>query len=336
MKVICKLDDYRLLNAALILGILCVFWLSLDMGDIDISVIKGIQDYIKGVSSADALIVTEIRMPRTLLALFVGAALGLAGGAIQGLLRNPLADPGLIGAAQGAALGAATVFYYGFLASLGVLATAVAGLIGAFLTLLVMWGLSGSGRPSLVILAGLAVSTLAGALLAVLLNFAPNPFAMQELVFWLLGSVANRGFESVYIMMAALCLGVWIIISQKRLFAALTLGEQVAASLGVSVAKASRWVIVGCAILIGSAVSVAGNIGFVGLLAPHIIRPLVAHRPERLLVPVTLFSGLLVLSADFMVRLMPPDRELKLGVLTTLLGTPLFLWLIYKERKNWL
>lgn len=316
--------------------LLFVTALSLGIGSAPVSVITGIWDWIFQYETQAALIIGEIRLPRTLLALAVGAALGLSGAALQGLLRNPLADPGLVGASQGAALGAATVFYFGVFASLGVLATAVAGLFGAIIALLMMLTLAGSGRPALVIMAGLAISTIASAILAVVLNFAPNPYAMQELVFWLLGSVANRGFDSFVILFPALLLGSILIWQQRQLLAGLSLGDQVAESMGLAVNKGSRIIVLGAAVLVGSAVSVAGGIGFIGLLVPHLIRPFVAYRADKVLIPAAMLGAILVCLADICVRWMPPGRELKLGVLTSLIGAPFFVWLIWKERKRWI
>ena len=318
------------------IALLLVAWLSLWVGSVHVSVPGGLIDFVSGVVSDKAIIVGEIRLPRTLIALFVGAALGMSGAALQGLLRNPLVEPGLVGASQGAALGAAAVFYFGLFAAAGSLAITLAGLIGAFVALLLMLALSGTGRPSLVILAGLAISTIAGAALAVVLNFAPNPYAMQELVFWLLGSVSNRGLDSLYVLAPALLVGGVIILSQRRLLAALGLGEQVAASMGLAVNRGSRLVVLGTAILVGASVSVAGNIGFVGLIVPHLLRPFTKYRPDQLLIPSALAGAILVCSADIFVRLLPYGQELKLGVLTSLLGAPLFIWLVVKESRRWL
>ena len=326
----------RILVPLLLILLLFAAWVSLSFGSVPISVGAGLWDWLYGQQSREALIIGEIRLPRTLLALCVGAALGLSGAALQGLLRNPLADPSLVGASQGAALGAATVFYFGIFAGLGTLATAVAGLLGAGLALLLMLGLAGAGRPSLVILAGLAISTLAGAALAVVLNYAPNPYAMQELVFWLLGSVSNRGMDSLYILLPALVIGSGLIWQQRRLLAGLSLGDQVAESMGLSVTRGSRFIVLGAAFLVGSSVSVAGNIGFVGLLVPHIVRPWAGHRPDKILVPSMLLGAILVCVADIVVRAMPAGQELKLGVLTSLIGAPLFIWLVWKERRQWL
>lgn len=327
----------KLLNPILFLLLLIVTLLSLSVGSIDESVYIGLKEWLMNIDSQAAVIVGEIRLPRTLLALLVGAAMGLSGAALQGLLRNPLVDPGLIGASQGAALGAALVFYFNLFPALGVLATPLAGLIGAALTLFILMGLSGSiARPAIIIMAGLAISTLSSALLAVVLNFAPNPYAMQELVFWLLGSVSNRGLDYLAILLPAFVIGSFLIIGQRRLLLGLSLGEQVADSMGLNVIRGGRLIILATALLIGSSVAVAGNIGFVGLLVPHLIRPLVDYRPDRLLMPAAIAGAIVVTAADILVRMLPPERELKLGVLTALVGAPFFIWLVYKERQRWI
>ncbi len=327
----------RYLNPLLVVCLLAITIISLSFGTINVNVIEALLDWLVSVDSREALIVGEIRLPRTLLALTVGAAMGLSGAALQGLLRNPLVDPGLIGASQGAALGAALVFYFNLFAGLGVLATPFAGLIGAAITLFILTGLSGSmARPAIIIMAGLAISTLSSALLAVVLNFAPNPYAMQELVFWLLGSVSNRGFDNLAVLLPAFAIGSLIIVSQRRLLLGLSLGEQVADSMGLDVIKGGRLVILGTALLVGSAVAVAGNIGFVGLVVPHLMRPLVKYRPDQLLLPSALAGASVVCAADILVRILPPERELKLGVLTALVGAPFFIWLVWKERQRWI
>ncbi len=327
----------KFLNPLLMICLLTVTLVSLSFGSIDVNTIEALSDWLVSVDSREALIVGEIRLPRTLLALIVGAAMGLSGAALQGLLRNPLVDPGLIGASQGAALGAALVFYFNLFEALGVLATPLAGLIGAAVTLFILTGLSGSmARPAVIIMAGLAISTLSSALLAVVLNFAPNPYAMQELVFWLLGSVSNRGFDNLAVLLPAFVIGSLIIVSQHRLLLGLSLGEQVADSMGLDVVKGGRLIILGTALLVGSAVAVAGNIGFIGLVVPHLMRPLVKYRPDRLLLPSALAGATVVCAADILVRTLPPERELKLGVLTALVGAPFFIWLVWKERQRWI
>ncbi len=320
----------------LCIALLAVAILSLSIGSVHAPVWTGLCDWLAGRQSIPAMIVGEVRLPRTVLSLLVGACLGFAGAALQGLLRNPLADPGLTGASSGAALGAAAVFYFGLFSGAGEAAPALAGLAGAGLTLLLMLALAGNARPVQVILAGLAISTLAGAALATVLNFAPNPYAMQELVFWLLGSVSERSLRQAWILLPALLIGGALIWSQRRLLAGLSLGEQVAQSMGLSFGRGGRVIVLGTALLVGTSVAVAGNIGFVGLIVPHLLRPLVRHRPDRLLLPSALAGAVLVGLADVCVRLLPPGREIKLGVLTALIGAPLFIWLVWKERRQWI
>lgn len=325
-----------LLNPILVLLLLITSLISLGSGTTDIDVFKGLWDWVHQIDNQHALIAGEIRLPRTLLALLVGAAMALSGAALQGLLRNPLVDPGLIGVSQGAALGAAAVFYFNLFAGLGMLATPLAGLVGAALTLFILMGLSGSvARPAIIIMAGLAISALTSALLAVVLNFAPNPYAMQELVFWLLGSVSNRGMESLTVLLPAFIIGSFILLGQRRLLLGLSLGDQVADSMGLQVARGGRLIILGTALLIGASVSVAGNIGFIGLVVPHLLRPMVKYRPDRLLIPSAIAGAIVVCAADILVRYLPPQRELKLGVLTAIIGTPFFIWLVWKERQRW-
>lgn len=323
------------LNPVLASLLLLATFISLAVGSVPVDVLAGLWDWFNQTPSAAAMVVGDIRLPRTLLAVLVGAALGLSGAALQGLLRNSLADPGLTGASSGAALGAAAVFYFGFFPAAGVFAPALAGLMGAAMAMACMLWLAGGGQAAMVLLAGLAISTISGALLATVLNFAPNPFAMQELVFWLLGSVSDRSMQHVWLMAPALLMGFMLLRRERSFLAAISLGEDVAQSLGFRFAGHSRRVVAAAAVLVGAAVSVAGSVGFVGLMVPHLLRRWVQHRPDRLLMPSALLGGLLVCLADIMVRLMPPGREIKLGVITALLGSPLLVWLIWRERKQW-
>jgi iron complex transport system permease protein len=274
----------------------------------------------------DRLILLQIRLPRTLLAALVGGGLGLSGAVLQGALRNPLADPGLLGVTGAAGLGAALVFYWGLAQSfapalpLGGLAGAAAGAI----CLLVFAGRAPSG-PSL-ILAGVALSALAAALLALALSLAPNPFALAEITFWLLGSVADRSLLLVAVAAVPILLGAAILLRLGPNLDALSLGEDTAASLGVPVGRTLRLAAAGVALAAGGSASVAGGIGFVGLVVPHLLRPLLGDRPGALL-PASLFAGAaLLLVADLVVRLLPfvlpLSQPVPLGVLTALLGAP--------------
>ena len=284
----------------------------------------------------NAQIVFTLRLPRTLLALEVGAALALSGAALQAFMQNPLADPALTGASSGAALGAAAVFYYALFPTLADLALPCAALLGALASLILLFLFAGFPKktlfPETLILAGIAISTLGGAALATLLNFAPNPFAMQELVFWLLGSVANRGFSPLYFLTPALVLGGLLIFKTRHFLNALSLGTAAAQSMGFSVFKMSLLLIFGASLLVGSSVAAAGSIGFVGLVVPHIARKLFGSTPAQSLLPSALLGALLVLFSDIVVRLLP-GMELKLGIVTALIGAPFFVFLLCQQRR---
>jgi iron complex transport system permease protein len=283
-----------------------------------------------------ATILWEIRLPRVLLAILVGAVLGLSGAALQGLLRNPLADPAIVGVSACAAFGAVVVLYSG-MASLVWFALPLGGMTGAALSVILVYLLAGS-RSSLfsLILAGMAVNAFVGAMISLVLNVAANPFAMSEIVYWLLGSFANRSMEDVAIAAPFMALGSAIVLTSGRYLNALSLGEDTAASLGF---KGERWrwlVVGGVACAVGAAVSVSGNIGFVGLVVPHLLRPLVGHEPRRLLWVSALGGAILLVLADMLVQGISGRVELKLGVITALIGGPFFLYLIVKTRStNW-
>ncbi len=283
-------------------------------------------------SEATALIVREIRLPRALLGLLIGATLGLSGAALQGYLRNPLAEPGLIGVSAGASLGAVTTINTG-IASNFTLALPLGGLGGGLAAVLIVQALAGlRGGPLTLILAGVAVTTFASALMSLALNLSPNPFAALEIVYWLLGSLADRSFTHVWLAAPLILPGLVMLLALGRPLDALTLGEDGAANLGVNLALTRFLLVVGVALCVGAATAVAGAIGFVGLVVPHLLRPLVAQRPSRLLLASMLGGAVLVLTADVAVRLIAPDTDLKLGVLTSLLGAPLFFYLVLKMR----
>lgn len=310
------------------------FGLALHTGAMHISVWKGVTDALSGAKSIDQLILCDIRLPRALLALLIGATLGLSGAALQGLLRNPLAEPGIIGVSNGAALGAVIVFYFG-LSNLAWFVLPLGGLVGALVSVLVIFALTGKHSSTLtLILAGIAINAIGGALIALALNLAPSPYAMQEIVFWLLGSVSNRSMNHVWIALPFMFVGWLMILSCARFLNALTLGEETATSLGFDVQQ-QRWLLVlGVAACVGAAVSVSGNIGFVGLVVPHLVRPLVGHEPRRLLLPSALVGAALLLGADIVSQWLSHGGEMKLGVITALIGGPFFLYLILRTRNG--
>lgn len=281
-----------------------------------------------------ATIFTQIRLPRVLLGLLVGGTLGLCGAALQGLLRNPLAEPGLLGASSGAAFGAVIVFYFGLAGSLSLLLPlgAVAGSLG---TLGILYLLAGRHGDLLrLILAGIAINAFAAALTSLALNFAPSPYAALEILFWMLGSLADRSLAQVWLVLPLMVPGWLMVLAASRGLDALTLGEEAAHSLGFDPRPTQWLVIVGTALAVGAAVAVTGVVGFVGLVVPHLLRPLVGQHPSRLLLPSFLGGAALTLAADWTIRLMPPGPELKLGVVTALLGAPFFLHLILQTRRG--
>jgi iron complex transport system permease protein len=276
----------------------------------------------------------ELRLPRAALGLLVGGTLGLCGAALQGLLRNSLAEPGVLGASSGAAFGAVLVFYFG-IASQDSLLLPTGAVAGSVVALGLLYSLAGHRRDFLgVILAGIAINALAAALTSLALNFAPSPYAALEILFWMLGSLADRSLQQVWIALPLMIPGWLLIASAARGLDALTLGEDTAASLGFDPARTQWLVIGGTALAVGAAVAVTGVVGFVGLVVPHLLRPWVGHRPSRLLAPSFLGGAVLTLLADLAIRLMPPGPELKLGVVTALLGAPFFLHLIIRQQRR--
>jgi iron complex transport system permease protein len=284
--------------------------------------------------SVDALVLFEIRLPRSVLAALVGACLGLAGAVIQGLLRNPLAGPGLVGVSNCAALGAVVMFYFGY-AGLAWYMLPLGGLAGAGIGVMLIFFLAGREASVLgLILAGVAINAVASSLISLALNFSENPYAMSEIVYWLLGSVADSSSRDVAIAFPFMLAGGLCLAGSGRFLDALSFGEEGAQSMGFSIGRQRALVILGVALTVGAAVSVSGNVGFVGLVVPHLIRPLVGAEPGRLLLPSAIAGAAMVLLADAAVQWLSPQQELKLGVITALVGGPFFLWLVYRMRHE--
>jgi iron complex transport system permease protein len=289
-----------------------------------------------GVDDAQTLwlIFNEIRLPRALLATVVGATLGLAGAALQGYLRNPLAEPGLVGASSAAALGAVLMLYSGAAAWFP-MALPLGGIAGAIIGLALVTLLAGGRSGALtLILAGVAVNTFAAALTSLALNLAPSPYAALEIVFWLLGSLADRSFEHLRVALPFMIIGWLLLLRLGRALDALSIGEEAAASLGFSLARLRGLLLLGVGLSVGASVAVSGAIGFIGLVVPHLLRPLVGHRPGALLPASALGGAALTLAADMGARLLSPGPELKLGVLTALIGAPFFLYLLIGMRRT--
>lgn len=291
-------------------------------------------DPLAGDTGNAALILWQLRLPRAVLALVVGAGLGAAGAAMQGYLRNPLADPGLFGIAPGAALGAVLSFWTGYAASGAALPLfALAGAGGAMALLGLIAGRTGG--IALFTLAGLMIASLAGALMSLAISLSPTPFAMSEIVTWLMGAVADRSWREVWIAAPLTLAGIAVLALAGRSLDALTLGESAARSLGVEPGRLLALLVVGVGLTVGASVAVAGIIGFVGLIVPHLVRPLTDRRPSSLLLPSALAGALLLLAADVFCRLLPlAGGELRLGIALSLIGAPFFMVLLLRMRKG--
>lgn len=327
---------FRLVLGLLGLLTLALFFLSLTVGPAAVAFGDSIRALFSDKADTMALIMQEIRLPRAILGLMIGATLGLSGAALQGWLRNPLAEPALLGVSASASLGAVLAIYTGLSAlfPLGLPLAALAGAVAAVLVVQAMAGLRGGALT--VILAGIAVSSLASAMTALALNLSPNPFAALEIMFWMLGSLTDRSMTHVWLAGPFMLAGWAMLASLGRALDALTLGGDAAASMGVDMRRVQFLAVFGTAASVGAATAVAGVIGFVGLVVPHMLRPLVGARPSRLLPASALGGASVLLAADTLVRVIAPERDLKLGVLTAIVGAPFFLWLVYKTRRRML
>ncbi len=326
---------FAALTGALIVALVAASVIALNTGLADIGVIAGLQDFFKGEQSLAANVIGQIRLPRLILALVIGATLGMSGAAMQGLLRNPLADPGVLGVSSGAAFGAICTLYFG-IAGAAWYWLPGAAIVGALFTLLMVYVLAGLHSSMLaLILAGTAMSSIMVAFIAVALNFAPSLYAMQEIVFWLLGSLANRHFDHVGVALPLAIISWIMMLSRSRFLDALSLGEDSARSLGFNNHRERAILLFGISIGVGACVAVSGAIGFIGLVIPHLLRPFVGYRPGRLMFASALGGALLLVLADILVRQFDSARELKIGVVTSLIGAPFFLLLILKTRSRW-
>ncbi|MFT5539337.1 MAG: iron complex transport system permease protein [Alphaproteobacteria bacterium] len=324
----------RGLNTGLVLLVMLAFIGALTVGPAGLGLSEVLNVFTGSGSEGTRIIIIEVRLPRAILAALIGAALGLAGAVLQGYLRNPLAEPGLIGVSASGAFGAVMTLYTG-LAGAFALALPLGGILGAAIGVTAVQVLAGRETRALsLILAGIAVTSFAGALTALVLNLAPSPFAALEIVFWMMGSLANRSLAHVWLAAPFIALGGALLLTTGRALDALTLGEDTAATLGFDLGSLRLRIITGTAIAVGAATAVAGAIGFIGLIVPHLLRPLAGYRPSALLPASALGGAALTLGADIAVRVISPGAELKLGVVTALIGAPFFLWLVMAERRR--
>lgn len=286
-----------------------------------------------GADAADRLVIWAIRLPRALAAFLAGAMLGISGAALQGLLRNPLAEPGVLGVSASASLVATSAIFFGAVAA-NPWFLPLAAILGAVVAtgLLALAAIRTQSVVAL-ILVGVGLSSFAGAAMSLMMNLAPNPFSLTEMINWMLGSVANRSFDEIGLAFPFMVAGVLILLLSSRGLSALTLGEEAASGLGLNLRRQRILTVLGAGLATGASVALAGAIGFVGIVAPHIIRPLVRHDPARSLIPSALLAGLILMIADIFVRIAPSQNELKLGVVAALIGAPAFVWIALQRRS---
>ena len=277
-------------------------------------------------------ILVELRAPRTLLAIGYGAALGITGAALQAVFANPLASPDITGAASGGVLGAVTVAH--FLALTTPLALAAGGAAGSGLALLGLFAIAGRGAdPARLLLAGLAIALACGAATSLLLALAPSPYAFYDQWRWLMGSLVDRGWPDAAAALVPAGIAAALLWSRRRAYDLAALGEDVAASYGIAARPLARQTIFLSAIAIGACVAACGAIGFVGLIAPIAARSLTRGHPGRALLPAAFLGAALLLAADLLVRAAPAGRPIPIGVVTALIGTPLFILLLMRMRR---
>ena len=319
--------------AGLTLACLAALFGACLLGSTPIGIERVVAALLGAGTQGDQLVVVHIRLPRAMTAFAVGAALGASGAALQGLLRNPLAEPGVLGVSAVAALGATGALYYGY-AALSAWAMPAAAIVGALAgtALIALAGLRTASTVTLILI-GVGLSSFAGAAMNLMMNLAPNPFSLVDMVNWMLGTVANRSFPDLAFAAPFLVSGLALLCAARRGLSALTLGEEAASGVGLNLRRQRLLVVLGAGLATGAAVALAGVIGFVGIVAPHIVRPMVDHDPARSLLPSALLAGLILVLADIGVRLMPTVNELKLGVVAAIIGAPAFIWIAMQRRS---
>ena len=322
-----------LLPALVTASLLALFAACL-LGSTPMSPERVLAAFFGGGDAGDRLVIWQIRLPRALAAYMVGASLGISGAALQGLLRNPLAEPGVLGVSATASLAATFSLYYGLVA-LSPWILPLSAILGALAaTGLITLAAIRTRSVVTLILIGVGLSSFAGAAMSLLMNLAPNPFSLADMINWMLGSVANRSFREIGLAAPFILMGAAILLASRRGLSALTLGEEAASGVGLNLRAQRILTVLGAGLATGGSVALAGAIGFVGIVAPHVIRPFVGHDPARSLVPSAMFAGLILVLADIGVRIIPTSNELKLGVVAALIGAPAFVWIAIRRRTG--
>ena len=321
------------LNLLLAIGVMALGLAGLLLGETQLT-LDQLSEALSNPGTGPHQVVFDIRLPRTVAALVVGAALGLAGAVMQGLLRNPLADPGVLGVSGGAGLGAALAISLGLAVFPGAIEVAALGAALA-VGLMLTWLAARFREPEILILFGVALSAFLGAMTSLVFNFSPSPVALSEVFSWLLGSVANRDWDDITRQLPAMGAGVVLCAYAARGLVMLTLGEEAAAMSGLAMTRLRAAAVAGASLLTGASVAMAGIVGFVGLAAPHLVRSATRGDPGRILLPSALAGAVLLAGADIAARIIPTDIELKLGVMTALFGAPLFALIAWRAARSW-
>ena len=325
--------SHKSLNLVLIFLLMFISFLSLFIGSVQLSSSQIIDTFLSAGSDTTNIIIFELRMPRVLMGLIAGATLGLSGAALQGMLRNPLADPGIIGVSSTAGLGAVIAIYFG-LATLFPAAIQIMAIIGALVAIAILAIIASRDSSVLtLILSGVAISALSTAAISLTMNFSPNPITLQEMVLWMLGSLENRTICDIGISLPFIILGWGLHLGTSQGLDALSLGEDTANSIGINTKNLQIRIIIGSALSVGAVVATCGAIGFVGLVVPHIVRRISGYEPGKLLIPSALMGALLLILADLVTRIPFGAEQLRLGVVTAIIGSPMFLYIIFKTRK---
>jgi len=328
------------MSKSLLTQILCLMALlaaglfSLSFGRVTISLPDLWASLSAPLNDPHAIILFELRLPRVLLGMLVGATLGLGGAALQGVLRNPLADPGVIGVSSSSALGAVIAIHLGLAAtwSLSIPVFAMIGALSATALLLLV-----SARDSsvlMLILVGIGISALATALISLIMNLAHSPMSLRDMIMWMLGSLENRTMADLYMALPFILTGWVMMIGVGQGLNAISVGEDTARTMGINLLWLKLRIVVGTAISVGAAVSICGSIGFIGLVVPHIVRSLVSREPGAILIPSAIIGALLLTLADILTRISLSGAPLQLGVVTALLGAPCFLYIVFHTRKD--
>ena len=320
-------------NILLSIALILLSLISLTIGRTDIDTLTVLNSLLSESDERINIIIWELRFPRILLGILIGATLGVSGATLQGILRNPLADPGVVGVSSSAALGAVIAIHLG-LQTVWPMSIPIFAMSGALIATFILLFVSLREASVLtLILVGIGISSLAMAGVSLVMNIADSPMSVRDMVMWMLGSLENRTMSDLYLALPFILLGWLMMTNVGQGLNALSVGEDTAQTMGINVSNLKLRIVVGSAISVGAAVAACGSIGFIGLVVPHIVRRLITQEPGRIIVPSALMGGLLLTLADLVTRIPTDGAILQLGVVTSLIGAPVFLIIVYQTRK---